>query len=256
MPETNPKPQAEHSNWTLATRRLLERRLPLKNLLPDRQPVLRRLVGLHLRRRCDRGPDLGRRQRSRAGLLRAAVVASVERRPLREQPAPLVGPGLLRLHGAAPVGPVLHGGLARRTGGDLDGRGRDLRREHRGRVHRLHLAAELRRRVDRGECQGRDERGRDRLVLQRPQLRPDVRPSHHAPAGPGRDPRRRPHRAGANAWRRSADRAEADGAARATRSERHDRRPTPRTVTTPASGWFTSTSSRSWCLRSWRFPSS
>jgi len=38
MPETNPKPQAEHSNWTLATRRLLERRLPLKNMLPDRQP--------------------------------------------------------------------------------------------------------------------------------------------------------------------------------------------------------------------------
>jgi ubiquinol-cytochrome c reductase cytochrome b subunit len=38
MPETNPKPRAEHSSWTLATRRFLERRLPLTNLLPDRQP--------------------------------------------------------------------------------------------------------------------------------------------------------------------------------------------------------------------------
>ena len=39
MRESNPRPQAEPSSWTLAIRHLLERRLPLTHLLPDRQPV-------------------------------------------------------------------------------------------------------------------------------------------------------------------------------------------------------------------------
>ena len=39
MSEASPKPQAEPSNWTRAIRRLLARNLPLKHLLPDRQPV-------------------------------------------------------------------------------------------------------------------------------------------------------------------------------------------------------------------------
>ncbi|MGA3029633.1 MAG: cytochrome b N-terminal domain-containing protein [Candidatus Limnocylindrales bacterium] len=39
MREASPKPQAEPSSWTLSIRRLLTRHLPLKNLLPDRQPV-------------------------------------------------------------------------------------------------------------------------------------------------------------------------------------------------------------------------
>jgi ubiquinol-cytochrome c reductase cytochrome b subunit len=39
MREANPEPRAEHSSWTFSIRRLLARNLPLKNLLPDRQPV-------------------------------------------------------------------------------------------------------------------------------------------------------------------------------------------------------------------------
>jgi hypothetical protein len=39
MRDANAKPQAESSSWTLAIRHLLERRLPLTHLLPDRQPV-------------------------------------------------------------------------------------------------------------------------------------------------------------------------------------------------------------------------
>ena len=38
MPDGNSGPQAEPSSWTLAIRHFLERRLPLTNLLPDRQP--------------------------------------------------------------------------------------------------------------------------------------------------------------------------------------------------------------------------
>ena len=39
MSSGNPAPQAEPSSWTLAIRRFLQRSLPLKHLLPDRQPV-------------------------------------------------------------------------------------------------------------------------------------------------------------------------------------------------------------------------
>ena len=39
MLDSNSEPQAESSSWTLAIRHLLERRLPLTHLLPDRQPV-------------------------------------------------------------------------------------------------------------------------------------------------------------------------------------------------------------------------
>jgi quinol-cytochrome oxidoreductase complex cytochrome b subunit len=39
MRDANAKPQAEPSSWTLSIRHLLERRLPLTHLLPDRQPV-------------------------------------------------------------------------------------------------------------------------------------------------------------------------------------------------------------------------
>lgn len=39
MREASPKPQAEPSNWTRSIRRLLARNLPLKHLLPDRQPI-------------------------------------------------------------------------------------------------------------------------------------------------------------------------------------------------------------------------
>jgi quinol-cytochrome oxidoreductase complex cytochrome b subunit len=39
MRDPNARPQTEPSSWTLAIRNLLERRLPLTHLLPDRQPV-------------------------------------------------------------------------------------------------------------------------------------------------------------------------------------------------------------------------
>jgi ubiquinol-cytochrome c reductase cytochrome b subunit len=39
MHDATSKPKPEPSNWTLSLRRLLERRLPLQHLLPDRQPV-------------------------------------------------------------------------------------------------------------------------------------------------------------------------------------------------------------------------
>jgi ubiquinol-cytochrome c reductase cytochrome b subunit len=37
--DTNPPPRAEHTSWTLTIRRVIQGRLPLTNLLPDRQPV-------------------------------------------------------------------------------------------------------------------------------------------------------------------------------------------------------------------------
>jgi quinol-cytochrome oxidoreductase complex cytochrome b subunit len=39
MSEANSTPRNESSSWTLAIRRLLQRKLPLVHLLPDRQPV-------------------------------------------------------------------------------------------------------------------------------------------------------------------------------------------------------------------------
>jgi quinol-cytochrome oxidoreductase complex cytochrome b subunit len=39
MREVNSAPEAESSSWTLSIRRFLQRSLPLKHLLPDRQPV-------------------------------------------------------------------------------------------------------------------------------------------------------------------------------------------------------------------------
>jgi quinol-cytochrome oxidoreductase complex cytochrome b subunit len=39
MRDAGPTPQAEPSSWTLSLRRYLQRTLPLKHLLPDRQPV-------------------------------------------------------------------------------------------------------------------------------------------------------------------------------------------------------------------------
>ena len=39
MSEVRPTPQAEPSSWTLSLRRFLQRTLPMKHLLPDRQPV-------------------------------------------------------------------------------------------------------------------------------------------------------------------------------------------------------------------------
>jgi quinol-cytochrome oxidoreductase complex cytochrome b subunit len=39
MRDANTRPEAESSSWTLRIRNLLERRLPLTHLLPDRQPV-------------------------------------------------------------------------------------------------------------------------------------------------------------------------------------------------------------------------
>jgi ubiquinol-cytochrome c reductase cytochrome b subunit len=39
MREATPKPATEPSSWTLSIRRFLSQNLPLRNLLPDRQPV-------------------------------------------------------------------------------------------------------------------------------------------------------------------------------------------------------------------------
>ena len=39
MRDGGPAPQVEPSSWTLSLRRLLQRKLPLNHLLPDRQPV-------------------------------------------------------------------------------------------------------------------------------------------------------------------------------------------------------------------------
>lgn len=38
MPERKPEPPSKPTNWTLALRRTIERRLPIEHLLPDRQP--------------------------------------------------------------------------------------------------------------------------------------------------------------------------------------------------------------------------
>ena len=80
------------------------------------------------------------------------------------------------------------------------GRARDLgdRRGHVPgrdpvRADRLRLAAELRLAVDLDPGQGRDERGRHRLVLQPAQLRADVQLPHLPAAGRGRGDRRSAH---------------------------------------------------------------
>jgi hypothetical protein len=55
----------------------------------------------------------------------------------------------------APLGTVLGCRVARRACTDLDGRGGHLPRQHRHRIHRLHLPTEPGCAVDRGERQGR-----------------------------------------------------------------------------------------------------
>ena len=119
MTESAQEPEADQGNWTLALRRFLERRIPLAHLLPDRQPyfvgswvyvfgvvAIAALIWI---------VATGHRAR----VLRPAVVARLEHRPLRECAALLVRADLLRLHGAAPLGSVLRRQLARRAGADL-----------------------------------------------------------------------------------------------------------------------------------------
>src|SRR5207248_8954998 len=123
-----------------------------------------------------------------------------------QQPALLVCAALLPVHGPSPLGPVLHGRLARRPSGHLDDRRGHLRRQHPHGLHRLPVAAELRFAVHRHQRQGCDERCRCRRLLQRPQLRPDVRPARDAAPDRCHLPRRGPHRHGPFSRRRQADR--------------------------------------------------
>ena len=81
-------------------------------------------------------------------------------------------------------GKVLHGRLARRARPHLGDRRDRLPGRDRRRLHRLPLPAELRLTVDRQLGQGRAELGRDRLLLQRRRLRPDVHVPRHPSAAP------------------------------------------------------------------------
>src|SRR5438034_7503955 len=105
------------------------------------------------------------------------------------------------------MGPVLHGRLAPRARRHLGHRSRHLRDQHPDGIHGLSVAAELRLAVHRRQCQGRDEWGRRRRLLQRSEFRSDVRPAHHAAADRSYVPGRRPHRHGPRPRRRQTDRS-------------------------------------------------
>src|SRR6266567_7249780 len=89
----------------------------------------------------------------------------------------------------------------------LDDRRGHLRHQHRRRLHRLPRPAELRGPMDRDERQGRDQRDGRRWILQRPELRPDVRPTRHAAAHRDHRPGLPAYRPGADERRGAADRA-------------------------------------------------
>src|SRR5438105_4904720 len=105
------------------------------------------------------------------------------------------------------MGPVLHGRLAPRARCHLGHRGRHLRDQRPDSVHGLSVAAELRLAVHRRQCQGRDEWGRRRRLLQRSEFWSDVRPAHHAAADRSYVPGRRPHRHRPRPRRRQTDRS-------------------------------------------------
>ena len=153
---------------------------------------LRGLLDLRFRRgRAGRARHRDRlRVRARTG--RLGLVAHQRDRPLLQQRPPVVGGAVHGVPGHPPVGQVLDGRLARPPRADLDyRRGRVHGLGGHG-VHRLPVAAELRLTVDRQQRQGRVQRGRHRLHLERDELRPDVHVAHRADAArPGRHHRRR-----------------------------------------------------------------
>src|SRR6266851_2994936 len=197
------------------TGRQLDRSCPTRDPPPpaDGSPaagspaLLRRVMGLCLRRDHDCCPGLGGCERRGACLHGAAVVARLQRRPLLQQPPLLVGSALLHLHGPASMGPVLHGRLAPRTRRHLGDRCGHLRGQHPDGIHRLSVAAELRLAVHRRQCQGRDEWGRCRRFLQCAEFRPDVRPAHHVAADRSDDPGGSAHCHGPRPRRRQTDRS-------------------------------------------------
>ncbi len=193
-------------------RRLLDRRaaraggraLPPEKLLPDEQPSYCRLVDLRVRRAVARVAGRDHRLGHDPGAEGARLVALHRRRALLQQHPPVGGRAVLLLHGHPPVGQVLDGGLARRPRARLDDRRGHVPGRDPVRADRLRLAAELRRAVDLDPGQGRDELGRDRRVLQPPELRPDVQLPRAAAAGRRGRARRRARPAGAQARGRAA----------------------------------------------------
>ena len=155
---------------------------------PPRPPALLRvLLDLRLRRRHDRGAGRRRRLRDDPRPEGAGMVARHQHRALLQRHPPLGGRAVLLRDGRPPLGQVLHGRLARRPGPHLGDRRDHLPGRDRRRLHRLPLPAELRLAVDRQRGQGRAQLGRDRRLLQRRRLRPDVHlPRHPAAAGRGR----------------------------------------------------------------------
>src|SRR5437588_4828642 len=156
-----------------------------------------------------RRPDAGRpRRRTRLGrrprTCRAGVVAHLDRRSLLQQRPPLGHGALLLLHGRPPLGQVLHGRLAWPPRAHLDHRRGLLPHLDPAGIHRLPDPAEPRLAVDRRPGKGRAQCVRDRILLQRPQLRPDADVAHRPAAARRRAARRRPHPAGAPPWRRPA----------------------------------------------------
>ena len=188
MREANPEPRAEHSSWTLSIRRLLARNLPLKNLCRIASPS-----SWPRGSTCSASspsPRLsGSSQRHRPGLLRAAVVARTS-----------AGRFVNSIHFWSVqvffVFMVLHLWGQYFMASWRDGRALTwivgvaiFAFSNRGGLHRVPLPAEPGLAVDSGQCQGRGEVDRARLVLQRPRLRPDVRHPHHAAAARWSDPR-------------------------------------------------------------------
>src|SRR5450756_3172105 len=147
---------------------------------------------------------------------RSSAASDVYKRQVLQQPALLVRPALLLLHGHPPVRQVLDGSLARQPREDLDHRHAHVRRLGRCGPDRLRGADELRLAVDRLPGQGRPQRDRSRILVQRREPRPE--PAH--PRVPAAGDHRRaggdPRPARARARRRATDRrGQGRGTARA-----------------------------------------
>ena len=117
------------------------------------------------------------------------------RRALRQQPAPVERRAVLRLHGHPPVGQVLDGGLARQPGDDLDHRRRSRSSPRSWTAFTGYLSQpNFDSQWIATKAKDASQRGRDRRVLQRDELRPDADVAHRPP----------PHRRWSPSWARTS----------------------------------------------------